>query len=539
MSEKTALPRQILTSLGIVAVLVGIGFVLNRQGRSETRAAAPAASTESVVVSGIGQKVVQIETAPVQAETLATDLHATGQILFSSDQTVKISPRLTGRVRQVFVRVGDHVTVGQTLALLDSVDAAAAQNTARQNANKLRLSTSTLERTERLFRLGTPDVTSAQANLDQAKARVEFTKSALERVQEQARIGGFTEKPVEDAQTAVVAARSDLAQAQADQAQAQRDRDRKAKLVEIGVAARSDLEAADNALDKARVTVKADQEKFALVQTALDRERKAFKTNFYADQQIRSAQSDARQAQLQQEAAETALRIAKTTVLRDLQQARSDYQAAKADAENAQHVLTLLGQPGADGAVKVLAPLSGIVTERNVSPGQIVDQSQMTPWQMFTLSNTAMVWAEADVYEKDINAIRPGQNLTITVAALPNREFTGTVRHIAPALDPKTRAVKVRAEIANAAGLLKDGMYAELRIRSGSGKSALVVPLAAILRDGDSDFVYVKQKDRYVRRQVTLGAQHDGKAIVEKGLATGDLVVTHGALFLGNQHSGD
>ena len=538
MSEKTTLPRQIVLSLCVVAVLCGAGVLLNRQSPQETHAALPPTSTESVEVSGIGQKVVQVETAPVQAERQAADLHATGQILFSSDRTVKISPRLTGRVRQVFVRVGDHVSLGQTLALLDSVDAAAAQNTARQNDNKLRLASSTLERTERLYHLGTPDVTSAQSNLDQAKARVEFTQTALERVQEQARIGGFTEKPVEDAQTAVVAARADLAQAQADQAQAQRDRDRKAKLVEIGVAAKSDLEAAENALDKAHVTVKADQEKLALVQTALDRERKAFKTNLYADQQMRSAQSDARQAHLQQEAAETALRLAKTTVRRDLLQARSDFQAAKADAENAHHVLTLLGQPGADGAVKIQAPISGIVTDRQVSPGQIVDQSQMTPWQMFTLSDTTTVWVEADVYEKDIGAIRLGQKLAITVAALPSRTFQGTVRRIAPALDQKTRAVKVRAEIANADGLLKDGMYADVRIRSGEGKAALIVPLEAVLHDGDSDFVYVKKKEKYLRRQVTLGAQRDGKAIVEKGLTAGDLIVIHGALFLGNRNGG-
>ena len=539
MSEKTPLPRQIVISLCIVAALGAIGLVLSRRSRSETHAAAPSAGIGSVEVSRIGQKVIQIETTPAQSETQTTDLHATGQILFSSDQTVKISPRLSGRVRQVFVRVGDHVTTGQTLALLDSIDAAGAQNTARQNENKLRLAASTLERTERLYRLGTPEVTAAQANLDQAKARVEFTGSSLERVQEQAQIGGFTEKPVEDAQTAVVGARSDLAQAQADQAQVQRDHDRKAKLFDIGVAAKSDLEAAENALEKAGVTVKADQEKLALVQTALDRERKAFHTHLYADQQIRSAQSDARQADLQLEAAQTALRLAKTTVLRDLQQARSDYQAANADVENSHHVLTLLGQPGADGAIKILAPIPGVITDRQVSPGQIVDQSQMTPWQMFTLSNTATVWGEADVYEKDIRAIHLGQHLTITISALPKRTFTGTVRHIAPALDPKTRTVKVRAEISNIDGLLKDGMYADIYIRSGLGKPALTVPLDAILHDGDSDFVYVKQNDKYVHRQVTLGAQHDGKARVEKGLTIGDLIVTHGALFLGNQNGGD
>lgn len=537
-SPQSPLPRQIMVSLGIYIALGIVGSLLSHHGRSEAHAAA-AAGTESVAVSNVGQKVVQVETAPARTESLSGDLRVTGQILYPSDQTVKISPRLTGRVRQVFVRVGDRVKAGQALALLDSVDAAAAQNAARQSDNKLRLAAANQARAERLYQLGTPDVTAAQANLDQAKARVETTHAALERVQEQAKIGGFTEKPVEDAETAVVGARSDLAQAQADLTQAQRDRDRKAKLVEIGVAAKSDLEIADNALDKARVTVKADQERLALVQTALERERKAFKTNLYADQQVRAAESDARQAQLQQEAAETALRLAKATVSRDLQQARSDYQAAKADAENAHHVLTLLGKPDANGTVTVQAPLAGIVTERNVSPGQIVDQSQMTPWQMFTLSNTAVVWAEMDVYEKDIYAVHAGQKLTVTVAALSNRTFTATVRHIAPALDKTTRALKVRAEIANPDGLLKDGMYADVTIRAAGGAAAVTVPLAAIVRDGDSDFVYVKQGEKYVRRVVTLGAERDGQAVVQKGLATGEQVVTHGALFLGSQNSGD
>ena len=66
-------------------------------------------------------------------------VRATGQVNFNADQTVKISPRLPGRIESVFVKVGDPVAAGQTLAILDSVDAANALANARQTENKLRM----------------------------------------------------------------------------------------------------------------------------------------------------------------------------------------------------------------------------------------------------------------------------------------------------------------------------------------------------------------------------------------------------------------
>lgn len=530
--------RQIGISVAVIAVLGFAGFMLTRKARSIPNETPAVPLSDAITISDQGKSIAKIETATVRVETIAGDIKAAGQIVYSADQTVKISPRLQGCVQQVLVRVGDHVTAGQTLAVLDSVDAAAAQTTARQNDNKLRLATTNLERQERLYKLGTPDVTAAQASLDQAAARTQFTKEALERLKEQANIGGFTQKPLEDAQAAVVSANSDLAQAQSDRAQAERDYERKAKLVEIGVASKSDLEAALNVREKAAVTVQADQEKATLTKQALEREQKAFKTGLYANQQVRSAESDYRQAQLQEEAANRALRLAKTQILRDLQQARSDYQAARADAENAHRVLDILGHPSADGSVRILAPISGVVTDRQVSPGQIVDQSQMTPWQMFTLSNTDTVWVEADVYEKDISTITPGRPVHIHVGAFPGRESSGTIRRIAPTLDKTTRTIKVRAEIANREGLLKDGMYAEVIISSGKGRPALVVPDAAVQHDGDSDYAYVAQNGHYRRQKLQLGPHLHNSYIITGGLREGDVIVTHGAIFLDNQGSG-
>jgi cobalt-zinc-cadmium efflux system membrane fusion protein len=535
LKESANRTRQILLSLAICVVLGVAGFALHRAGRAETRESSPPTDAGAIRVSPTGQRVVKIATETVRLQALPGVIHATGQVAFPADQTVKISPRLAGRIKAVFVRVGDHVTPGQTLALLDSVDAANAITTARQAENKRRLAQTTLERQERLYQLGTPDVTSAQASLDQARAGALAAKDALERTRHQASIGGFTQKPLEDARSALVAARSTLAQAQSDLSQAQRDHDRKVKLVEVGVASRSDLEASENVLEKARVTVAAGQESVALAEQALEREQKAFQSNLYADQQVRQAEAASRQAALQQEASERALRLAKAQILRDLQQARSDLQAARADADNAQRVLTLLGHPEADGSVRITAPMAGIVTERNVSPGQVVDQSQMTPWQMFVLNNNAVVWVDADVYEKDIARVRSGQQVEIDVSALAGEVFHGVVRHIAPALDPRTRAVKVRAEIVNPGGRLKDGMYASMTVHTGQSKPQTVVVLSAVQHEGDTDYVYVAEARGYVRRTVRLGAQKDGVYVVEQGLKPGERVVVHGAMFLGEQ----
>jgi cobalt-zinc-cadmium efflux system membrane fusion protein len=539
MKTKPDLSRQLAISLAIVAALVLLGFTLTRRAKSDEAPTPPAQDPNSVQVSASGQRVVEVRTAPVRSGTLSRDLSATGAVSYPADQIVKISPRLQGRIRQVFVRVGDHVAAGQTLAVLDSLDAATAQTAARQNENKLRLAQTTLERTERLYRLGTPEVTQAQSNLDQAVARTKYTREVLDRLQEQAKIGGFTEKPLEDARTAEVSANSTLAQAQADLAQAQKDYDRKVKLVEIGVAAKSDLEAAENVLAKAKVNVQAGKEQLALATQAVAREEKAFKTNLYALQSVRSGESDYRQAQLQEDAARTALRLARTAIRTALDQARSDYQAAQADAENSRHALDLLGHPGPDGAMNITAPESGLVIERDVNPGQVVDQSQETPWQMFVIANSATVWVDADVYEKDISTIAVGQPAQVRVTALPGRIFTGRVLHIAPTLDKTSRAIKVRAEIANPDGLLRDGMFADVTVMRPRGATVALVPLDAILHDGEEDYVYVADGKKYVRRKVRLGPQRNGDSVVLEGLKSGETVVTHGALFLGSQANDD
>ena len=530
--------RQVLVSVIILAILSATGFILLKTGHNEEASSAPASDPNNVSVSSEGKKIADIKTAAASMGEIQDELQTTGMLSYPADQTVKIAPRLQGRVRQVFVKVGDRVVRGQTLAVLDSVDAATAQTTALQNDNKLRLAQLNLVRFQRLQKLGTPDVTAAQAALDQAKEGTEAAKNVLTH-QYQAKIGSFTDKPMEDAENAMVAANGALSQAQADLTLAEKDYDRKKQLLAIGVAAQADMEQSQDNLDKARATVKADEDAFKLAQQAGAREHTAYQSHLYADQQVEQASSAYRQATLQQDAAETALRMAKAQFTRDLAQAQSDYLAAQFDSQNAHRALDILGHPGADGTIPVASPISGVITERDVSDGQVVDQSQMTPWQMFVVANPDTVWVDVDVFEKDIASVQIGAPVSIQVAALPNRTFQGRVLRIAPTLDKTSRAIKVRAEIDNREHRLLDGEFANVSLPLGKVRTALVIPMAAIEHEGDNDFVYRADGDKFTKTEVKVGVEHGQQAEIVSGLKPGDKIATHGAIFLGGQNSDD
>jgi cobalt-zinc-cadmium efflux system membrane fusion protein len=542
-TSTASLSRQIVYSLigiAVVGLLLAV-FRLSASAKEENKTdAQPSQSNTMLSVSDAGKLAVQLTTGKVSVELPHEVVRATAIVQFSPDNQIKISPRLQGRVRQVLVHVGDVVHPGQTLVILDSVDAVNALTAQRQAQNRLRLAETALARAQRQYALGTPDVTAAMTSLDQAKAHTLFTKATLENVKAQSKIGGFADKPLTDAEGDAAQAKSDLAQAQKDVDSAQREQDRTSRLVDIGVAARRDLEAAEVTLAKSQATLTAAIEKARIAEKTLDRERKAFQANLYSAQQERQAQSDFVQAQLQEDAAVRALALARAAVRRDLEQAESDYHTAQVDVANATEALTLYSNPKPDGSVTITSPTSGIVTERDVNPGQIVDQSQMTPWQMLTIVNNRSVIVDADVFEKDLSGIHPGIGVKVTSDALPGYLGVSKVTYVAPALDPKTHALKVRTTLDNRDGRLKDGMYVSVALTPDTKDRQVtrtpVIDLSSVVHDSGKDYVYLVQPDgKYLRQEVKLGAARDeGRVAVESGLSGGETIVTRGALYLGS-----
>ncbi len=185
------------------------------------------------------------------------------------------------------------------------------------------------------------------------------------------------------------------------------------------------------------------------------------------------------------------------------------------------------------------APLSGVVLERNVYSGQYVAEGD----RLLTIADASVLWFRFDVYESQLPWFKLGQNIEVTVSAVPGKVFPATISFIEPTLNDATRTVKVRADIKNPAvpdskpprRLLRFGMYADGRVRAEI-PDVLTVPRTAILFPGNSAYAYVDNgAGAYERRRVKLGRQGDIVWEVLDGLAEGERVVTSGNVLLDAQ----
>lgn len=223
---------------------------------------------------------------------------------------------------------------------------------------------------------------------------------------------------------------------------------------------------------------------------------------------------------------------------RDLQQAESDRDQARADLNAAEQGLKILGvkdpqnlsKGPATANIPVLAPISGEVVERQVSPGQVLQAGQT---QAFTISNMATVWVVANIYQADLADVHTGDNVVVQTDAYPDT-FHGKISYISPALDPNTRTLQARVVVDNKGEKLKRDMYCTVIVTAGTVNNAIAVPDAAVLRDDENlPFVYVESgTNQFGRRAVRIGESTSGETQVLSGLSAGDKVVGNGSLFL-------
>jgi cobalt-zinc-cadmium efflux system membrane fusion protein len=233
---------------------------------------------------------------------------------------------------------------------------------------------------------------------------------------------------------------------------------------------------------------------------------------------------------------------AKGGSLQDWQQAQADLVTAQTALAAAQNRLRILGRSDAeisatqsaaraDALAYVLAPLSGVVTDRQVGPGQNLQAGSTTP--VYTIGDLSSVWLQADVREVDAPLISEGQEVEVRVLALPERTYQARVTFIGASIDPVTRRVPVRAVIDNADHKLKPEMFASFSIITSAATVSPAVPEEAVVREGDTARVWVLEgADVLALRAIRTGRSHDGMVEVLQGLSGGERVVTRGSLFI-------
>ena len=176
--------------------------------------------------------------------------------------------------------------------------------------------------------------------------------------------------------------------------------------------------------------------------------------------------------------------------------------------------------------LKVAAPFSGIITERNIHPGALVGPGTTSP-PMFQLEQNSRLRLVVAVPEADVSGIETGARVTFTVPAYPGETFSGPIARIAHSMDSKTRSMAVELDVANAAGQLAPGMYPTVRWPVRRPKPSLFVPPTSIvtttertfvirIRDGVAEWVNVSQGRSSADLVEVFGPLEAGDVIVRR-----------------------
>jgi cobalt-zinc-cadmium efflux system membrane fusion protein len=254
-----------------------------------------------------------------------------------------------------------------------------------------------------------------------------------------------------------------------------------------------------------------------------------------AQADARRAESDlnSRTAQLKrvQELASAGIAPAK-----DLQQAEADFQSATAEYQRAtarimRPGMTTAGVGAVDQRFVLKSPVSGMIVERNLNPGQELRPDQPGS-PLFVVTDPTRLWVQLDANEVDLESLRVGTPLVVTSPHYPDDTFAGELKKVADFIDPATRTLKLRGAVPNPDRRLKAEMFVSARMAMPKN-SYPTVPEKAVFLDGVRRFVFVRtESGAFVRRGVRTGPSYGDVLPVLAGLAAGDEVVVAGNLYL-------
>jgi Cu(I)/Ag(I) efflux system membrane fusion protein len=180
------------------------------------------------------------------------------------------------------------------------------------------------------------------------------------------------------------------------------------------------------------------------------------------------------------------------------------------------------------------APQSGVIDSLAIREGFYVQPGTT----LMSIGALDEVWVEAEVFERQAAQVAVGAAVTMTLDYLPGRRWQGAVDYVYPALDQRTRTVRVRMRFANDDLVLKPNMFAQVSIQVRSDGEALVIPREALIRTGNMDRVVLSLGEgRFRSVVVTTGRSDDSRVEILQGLADGDEVVTSAQFLIDSESS--
>jgi cobalt-zinc-cadmium efflux system membrane fusion protein len=256
---------------------------------------------------------------------------------------------------------------------------------------------------------------------------------------------------------------------------------------------------------------------------------------------LRSAQAQLQLAQQVEKRRQAAFE-ARGASMQDWQQAQAELVTAENNVAAVRSRLHIFGQADRDidalaagtsrpAYTQVVAPIDGVVTDRQVGPGQFLVAGGTSP--IYTIADLHTVWVIANVREVDALRLQRGQPMEVRVLAQPDAVLTSHIESVGATVDPLTHRVPVRARLDNASGQLRPEMFVSCTVISGNETSSPAIAAEAIVYEGAGTRVWVLQTAHDISlREVRIGRSSHGLVEVTEGLKVGERVVTGGALFI-------
>lgn len=205
-----------------------------------------------------------------------------------------------------------------------------------------------------------------------------------------------------------------------------------------------------------------------------------------------------------------------------LDQAETQLALARSRKEAAEAALGVAQRALRDASVA--APFAGFVAQRRVSRGEFVNAGQ----PLFELVALDPIEVELHLPEVDAGRVMLGQPLELSVAPHPGEVFRATLTYVSPTIDPKSRTLRVKAQLANPEGRLRPGLFARADLGVAQREGVAMIPEEAILQRADGAVAFRLLGDRVERVRVETGVHRDGWVEVVKGLGPTDRVVVRG-----------
>jgi RND family efflux transporter MFP subunit len=178
------------------------------------------------------------------------------------------------------------------------------------------------------------------------------------------------------------------------------------------------------------------------------------------------------------------------------------------------------GKPVTD--LTINSPVAGYITERNALPNMYAEPST----KLYTVADLSNVWVYAQVFQNDVERVKPGDATQISVDSYPGRTFAGRIEEILPQVDMATRTVRVRLAMANPGLKLKPGMFVNVDLKTSLGRQ-LVVPASAVFQSGTRQLVFLDHGNGSLEpKEIVTGPRVGDDFIVLKGLDAHQSVVT-------------